>query len=74
MVNRPYLRFTLIGLGLALLVLLILSPLLDPPASPASWVLSWIIAFSVATLALFARINRWPGVTPPVSRRPCSWD
>lgn len=49
----PYLRFTLIGIGSALLLLFGLATALDRPASLALWVALWAGALSLATFGLY---------------------
>lgn len=49
----PYLRFLLIGIAMALLLLAVLTMVLDRPASLALWIGFWSIAFSTATFGVY---------------------
>jgi uncharacterized membrane protein YsdA (DUF1294 family)/cold shock CspA family protein len=49
----PFLRYLLIGLGSALLLLVGLANALDRPASFALWLLFWVIAMSLTALGLY---------------------
>ena len=49
----PYLRFMLIGVGSALLLLVGLATVLDRPASLALWLVMWVTALSLATFGVY---------------------
>jgi uncharacterized membrane protein YsdA (DUF1294 family)/cold shock CspA family protein len=49
----PYLRFLLIGVAMALLLLAGLTLVLDRPSSLALWIGLWAISFSIATYGVY---------------------
>jgi uncharacterized membrane protein YsdA (DUF1294 family)/cold shock CspA family protein len=49
----PYLRFLLIGIGSAVLLLIGLAFALDRPASLALWLVLWVAALSIATFGVY---------------------
>ena len=49
----PYLKFLLIGITMALLLLAGLTMVLDRPASLALWIGLWSLAFSIATFGVY---------------------
>jgi uncharacterized membrane protein YsdA (DUF1294 family)/cold shock CspA family protein len=51
--GTPYLKFTLIGIGSALLLLFGLAFALDRPASLALWLVMWVLALSIAAFGVY---------------------
>ena len=51
--GTPYLKFTLIGIGSALLLLLGLAFALDRPTSLALWLVLWVLALSIAAFGVY---------------------
>ncbi len=51
--STPYLRYVLIGLGTALLLLFAFAFALDRPASLALWLVMWVAAISIATFGIY---------------------
>ena len=49
----PYLKYSLIGLGAALLLLFGLAAALDRPASLALWLVMWVAALSLITFGIY---------------------
>jgi uncharacterized membrane protein YsdA (DUF1294 family)/cold shock CspA family protein len=49
----PYLRFLLIGVGSAILLLIGLAFALDKPTSLALWLVLWVAALSIATFGVY---------------------
>lgn len=49
----PYLRFLMIGIAMALLLLAGLTLVLDRPSSLALWISLWVISFSIATFGVY---------------------
>ncbi len=49
----PYLRYVLIGLGTAIVLLFFLATVLDRPASLVLWIVMWAGALSISTLGLY---------------------
>ena len=51
--GTPYLKYTLIGIGSALLLLLGLAFGLDRPTSLALWLVLWVLALSIAAFGVY---------------------
>jgi uncharacterized membrane protein YsdA (DUF1294 family)/cold shock CspA family protein len=51
--STPYLKYGLLGLGAALVLLLALVSLLSRPSSPALWLGLWVVALSLATFGVY---------------------
>lgn len=51
--GTPYLRYMLVGLGVALVLLFFLATVLDRPASLALWIAMWAGALSISTLGVY---------------------
>ena len=68
--GTPYLKYSLIGIVSALLVLLVLTMVLKQFLSPALWVAMWVIALSLATFGIYgfdkARAQSGGGRVPEV--------
>ncbi len=51
--STPYLRYALVGIGSALLLLVAFASAMDRPASLALWIGLWVIALSIATFGIY---------------------
>lgn len=51
--GTPYLRYMLVGLGVALVLLFFLATVLDRPGSLALWIAMWAGALSISTLGVY---------------------
>lgn len=51
--GTPYLRYVLVGVGAALVLLFFLATVLDRPASLVLWIAMWAGALSLSTLGLY---------------------
>ena len=49
----PFLRYLLVGIGSALLLLFALASVLDRPASFALWLVFWVVAMSITAAGLY---------------------
>jgi uncharacterized membrane protein YsdA (DUF1294 family)/cold shock CspA family protein len=68
--GTPYLKFTLIGIGSALLLLVGLAFALDRPTSLALWLVMWVAALSIAAFGVYgydkSQAQRGGGRVPEV--------